>query len=65
MSNTEILQPKALEFATMSQTTLISLVRFPERISLFYLCDDLVLISYLAFLFFFNLVKLIYKYRIF
>jgi len=47
MSNTEILQPKALEFATRSQTNMISLVRFPERISLFYLCVDLVLISFL------------------
>ena len=48
MSNTEILQPKALEFATRSQTNMISLVRFPERISLFYLCVDLVLISFLS-----------------
>ena len=58
MSNTEILQPKALEFATRSQTNMISLVRFPERISLFYLCVDLVLISfwsrfYLVFIFFY------------
>jgi hypothetical protein len=63
MSNTEILQPKALEFATRSQTNMISLVRFPERISLFYLCVDLVLISFLSrfyiFLSFFILFDLV------
>ena len=40
---------------------MISLVRFPERISLFYLCVDLVLISFLyrfyLFLFLFYLVR--------
>ena len=35
---------------------MISLVRFPERISLFYLCVDLVLISFLYRFYFFKSV---------
>ena len=58
MSNTEILQPKALEFATRSQTNMIS-HRFHCFSSFFVSRFDFVSISFLSFLSFFIFFDLV------